>query len=73
MILVLLVAKQFGLPSIELIEDVVIVTVAMSALLHGMSAWIGSQAYANSIDRAGAGPLTRYDHDLATSEQTDEP
>lgn len=36
------------------------VTVALSVLLHGVTAWPGSNAYANWIDRNGSEPLDRF-------------
>jgi NhaP-type Na+/H+ or K+/H+ antiporter len=48
-----LVLKE-ALPAAHLIEQVVLVTVGLSVLLHGLSAWPGSQAYAGWFERAKA-------------------
>jgi NhaP-type Na+/H+ or K+/H+ antiporter len=61
LILVLLVEKQFDLAGIETVIDVVTVTVALSVVLHGATAWRGSEMYAEWIQRHGLGPLKRYE------------
>jgi NhaP-type Na+/H+ or K+/H+ antiporter len=59
LILAFLVLKDFTLENIDSILDVVSITVGLSVLLHGISAWPGSQAYANWVDRTGPGALER--------------
>jgi hypothetical protein len=39
----------------------VTVTVALSVVLHGATAWRGSEMYAEWIQRHGLGPLKRYE------------
>jgi NhaP-type Na+/H+ or K+/H+ antiporter len=46
-----------ALPAAQLIEQVVLVTVGLSVLLHGLSAWPGSQAYAGWFERSKAGGI----------------
>jgi len=60
LVLAVLVAKKFDVPGIETILEVMTVTVALSVLLHGVTAWPGSNAYANWIDRNGSEPLDRF-------------
>ena len=43
-----------ALPGAGLIEQVVLVTVGLSVLLHGLSAWPGSQLYARWFERRKA-------------------
>lgn len=57
LIIVVLVLKDFTLENIDVIIDVVSITVGLSVLLHGISAWSGSQAYANWSKRTGPGSL----------------
>jgi len=68
LILALLVAKQFALDNVALVLDIVTITVALSVVLHGVSAWPGSQAYADWIKSNGMGPLERYATDDTTSQ-----
>jgi NhaP-type Na+/H+ or K+/H+ antiporter len=49
LILAVLILKDFTLENIDVIIDVVSITVGLSVLLHGISAWAGSQAYADWI------------------------
>lgn len=60
LVLAVLVAKKFDVPGIDTILEVMTVTVALSVLLHGVTAWPGSNAYANWIERHGTGPLDRF-------------
>lgn len=60
LVLAVLVAKKFDVPGIDAILEVMTVTVALSVLLHGLTAWPGSNAYANWIDEHGTGPLDRF-------------
>jgi len=53
LILAVLVLKDFTLENIDVIIDIVSITVGLSVLLHGISAWPGSQAYANWVERTG--------------------
>ena len=61
LILAVLILERFDLPNINLLLDVVAVTVALSAVAHGATAWAGSEAYGSWIERVGMGPLRRYD------------
>ena len=61
LILAVLVLQQFDLPNIGLLLDIVAVTVALSAVAHGATAWAGSEAYGAWIERVGLGPLRKYE------------
>lgn len=60
-ILISLVAKEYELLGIEEMGDVVIVTIAASAVLHGLTAAVGSNAYASWYERSRPEALTRYE------------
>ena len=60
LILAVLVLQQFDLPNIGFLLDIVAVTVALSAVAHGATAWAGSEAYGAWIERVGLGPLRQY-------------
>ena len=60
-ILISLVAKEYELLGIEEMGDVVIVTIAASAVLHGLTAAVGSNAYTSWYERSRPEALTRYE------------
>ena len=68
LILAALVAKKFDVPNIDTILAVVAVTVALSVLLHGLSAAPGSSSYGDWLRRSGLGPLAGYEKAVATDE-----
>jgi NhaP-type Na+/H+ or K+/H+ antiporter len=61
LVLAVLIYKDFAMENIDTVIDVVTVTVGLSVLLHGASAWIGSQTYADWIESEGSEPLDRFD------------
>ena len=66
-ILAVIILKDFKLPHIDLIIVVMTVTVAASVYLHGVTAWPGSNRYADWYHRAGPGELGKY------AQNTEEP
>ena len=60
-IIAILVGQKFDLPNIDAILNIVVITVACSVVLHGLTAWPGSQRYGRWIAAVGLGPLARYE------------
>jgi NhaP-type Na+/H+ or K+/H+ antiporter len=61
LIIAILVGQKFDLPNIDAILNIVVITVACSVVLHGLTAWPGSQRYGRWIAAVGLGPLARYE------------
>jgi NhaP-type Na+/H+ or K+/H+ antiporter len=61
LIIAILVGQKFDLPSIDAILNIVVITVACSVVLHGLTAWPGSQRYGRWIADVGLGLLARYE------------
>jgi NhaP-type Na+/H+ or K+/H+ antiporter len=68
LILAVLVLKDFTLENIDAILDIVSITVGLSVLLHGISAWPGSQAYANWFAKIEPGALENNSVDKYTGD-----
>lgn len=65
LITAILVGREFDLPNIDAISNLVVITVACSVVLHGLTPWPGSQRYGRWIADVGPGPLTRYEERTA--------